>query len=166
MLLEASESETPQPLMLTATLPWAHEVGLAKEVVVQYTVEPGAQHLDDPIGIRWTPAAGGLYPSFEGEIRVLPDEHVYSSILELDGHYTPPLGVLGARFDAVFGHKVAETTIAHLLEGLASGIVARNRIDKWKQTFAHVSAHAEKQSRVRVVSTAMVVRLALPKPVD
>jgi hypothetical protein len=125
---------------------------------VEYTVATGPAHVDEPIGVRWTPFRGGIYPSFEGELRVLEGDRSYPSILELEGHYTPPLGMLGSAFDAAVGHKIAETTAQYLLKGLARGIVARLRSDRWLKTFAQPN-----ENRIRVVKgTCMVERIALP----
>jgi hypothetical protein len=47
------------------------------------------------------------------------------SRLDLDGKYEPPLGPLGAAFDAVFGHRIAEATANVLLESVRDLIEAR-----------------------------------------
>ncbi len=165
MLLGASESNAPHALRLSVKVPWT-EIELAKDVSVEYTVATGPAHIDRPIGVRWKPLPGGIYPSFEGELSVLPGEHSDTSILQLEGHYTPPLGIVGAGFDAAVGHKVAEATVHHLLEGLASGIVAGYRAEKWQEMLSHLKDEAKTENRVRVVNvTAVVERLALPPPV-
>jgi len=163
MLLEGAPEGSPHPLLLAIKVPWTG-IDLAKEVTVEYTVAAGTAHIDEPIGIRWKPLPGGVYPSFDGELRVLHSNHTYSSILELEGHYTPPLGVLGLGFDAAIGHKVAEATIKYLLEGFASGIMAEYRAEEWENVFSQVSG-ANTRSHVQVVSvTSKVEHLALPPP--
>ena len=106
-------------------------------------------------------------PLFDGELRVLLGAHSYSSVLELVGHYTPPLGVLGMGFDAAIGHKVAEATMKYLLEGLASGIVARERTNEWQETASELNKGAELQRHVRVIkATCVVERAMLPPPLS
>ena len=164
MLLEGAPEGSPHPLLLAIKVPWTG-IDLAKEVTVEYTVAAGAAHIDEPIGIRWTPVTGGMYPSFDGELRVLSGNHTYSSILELEGHYTPPLGVLGRGFDAAIGHRVAEATMKYMLEGFASGIMAEYRAEEWEEALLHVSDGADIRGHVQVVSvTSKVEHLALPPP--
>ena len=161
MLLEGSHEEATQALLLTVKVPWTG-IELSKEVNVEYTVPTGPSHIDDPIGVRWTPGTGGVYPSFDGELRVLPGAHSYSSVLELVGHYAPPLGVLGMGFDAAVGHRIAEATIKYLLEGLVSGIVAREHATSWEETLA-----ASHTSEARVIKgTCIIERPMLPPPVS
>lgn len=166
MLLEGSRGEVPQALLLAVKVPWTG-IELSKEVNVEYTVPAGLLRDDDPVGVRWKPTPGGIYPSFHGELHVLPGAHSYSSVLELVGHYTPPLGVLGMGFDAAVGHKVAEATMKYLLEGLASGIVARERTNEWQETASELSRGAELQRHVRVINvTCVVERAMLPPPLS
>jgi hypothetical protein len=164
MLLEESESNSPQPLLVTVHLPWADEIELAKVVDVEYTVASGPAHSDEPVGIRWAPSLGGIYPAFDGELRVREGDHADSSVLELLGHYTPPFGALGMRFDAAVGHKIAESTVKSLLQGFASGIVARNRISKLHDSLTELNELAKSENRVQVVKACMIVRPALPAP--
>jgi hypothetical protein len=42
----------------------------------------------------------------------------------LNGSYEPPLGPVGAAFDAVVGHKIAENTARNLLAMIADSIEA------------------------------------------
>ena len=42
----------------------------------------------------------------------------------LNGSYEPPLGAVGAAFDAVVGHKIAENTARNLLAVIADSIEA------------------------------------------
>ncbi len=166
MLLEGSHGEVPQALLLTVKVPWTG-IELSKEVNVEYTVPAGPSHVDDPVGVRWTPTPGGIYPSFAGELRVLPGAHAYSSVLELVGHYTPPLGVLGMGFDAAVGHKVAEATMKYLLEGLASGIVAREYVSEWQEASTELREEVELQRHVQVIRGVCIVeRPMLPPPVS
>lgn len=160
MLLESSHWGLPQALLLTVKVPWTG-IELSKEVHVEYTVPAGSSH--DIIGVRWTPAPGGIYPSFDGELRVLPGNHAYSSVLELVGHYTPPLGILGKGFDAAVGHKVAEATMKYLLDGLASGILASEHTHQSREFATELRTNAEQKDHVRVIrGTCIIERPMLP----
>ncbi|MGZ3499587.1 MAG: hypothetical protein ACXVAK_18840 [Vulcanimicrobiaceae bacterium] len=123
------ESILPQSLQLTATLPVAN-IELAKDVSVEFAPAADATPGEEGWEVRWTPQAGGIYPSFEGKLTLRPDEDYGFPILELAGEYAPPLGVVGLAFDAAVGHTIASETARHLLAGIASGIVARYRISE------------------------------------
>lgn len=66
--------------------------------------------------IEWEAARGaGFFPHAVAELSVWPVT-AQGSRLELQGIYHPPLGVLGSAIDAAVGHRVAEATVAHLLD--------------------------------------------------
>jgi hypothetical protein len=69
------------------------------------------------LDIEWGPKDGGPYPHFSGTLTT-SDEAVGWSRLDLDGSYTPPLGPVGAAFDATLGHRIAVSTAIELLERL------------------------------------------------
>lgn len=71
------------------------------------------------LDIEWDPKDGGPYPHFKGTLTV-SDEAAGWSRLDLDGEYTPPLGPVGAAFDAVLGGRIAVRTAQELLERLKS----------------------------------------------
>jgi hypothetical protein len=164
MLLDTSRGESPRALLLTVKVPWTG-VELSKEVEVEYTVPAEHSQEENAIGVRWTPERGGMYPSFEGTLRVLPGRHSYSSTFELVGHYTPPLGVLGIGFDAAIGHRVAEATMKYLLEGLVAGVLARERTQEWQAFVSESHRGAETPSHVHVIKgTCVIERPMLPPP--
>jgi hypothetical protein len=68
--------------------------------------------------IDWAPAGGGPYPKFLGFISVEQGDDGSNSWLVLEGFYTPPLGPVGAAFDAVMGHRIAQATAHELLRAL------------------------------------------------
>lgn len=72
------------------------------------------------IAFEWEPEGGGPFPSFNGTLILRP--HSGQTELELKGSYTPPLGEIGAAFDAVVGNKIARTTIRILLENLKAAL--------------------------------------------
>jgi hypothetical protein len=69
-----------------------------------------------------------LFPTFEGRVRLyrVPDG---TSRLELDGHYTPPGGVIGRAADAAAMHAVAQATVEDFVERTA-GVLARNALGR------------------------------------
>lgn len=70
--------------------------------------------------IRWRPHGGGPYPVFRGTLSV--EEGVGNFCrLDLDGSYVPPLGVAGAVFDAVVGHRIAVNAARQLLDEIKTG---------------------------------------------
>lgn len=66
--------------------------------------------------VQWKAAGNGPYPRFDGSLTVCDDEDYDRSLLLLDGAYDPPLGVGGAPFDAIIGHRIAESTGQELLD--------------------------------------------------
>lgn len=119
----APEPPLPSLLQLTAEIPLTH-IELAKDVQVEYTQRDGAT-ADDPWRVHWQPEPGGVYPAFEGELCVRPQEEGDAAILELQGHYRPPLGAVGRAFDAVLGRKIAMETARKLLDGIAHEMQTR-----------------------------------------
>ncbi len=66
---------------------------------------PGNEVMD----IALHPHDGGPYPVFRGTLNA-EEETGMLSRLDLDGEYVPPLGIAGAVFDAVVGHRIAGYT--------------------------------------------------------
>ncbi len=82
------------------------------------------------IGIRWTPRGGGAFPTFIGRLRAESVDESHALVL-LEGRYAAPGGTLGRLFDAVAGTRIAQATLAQLLETVRSVVEAayRTRID-------------------------------------
>ncbi len=74
--------------------------------------------------VNWTPERSGPYPTFNGDLAIENADDYHSFYLVLKGTYEPPLGVLGAAFDAVVGHRIAELTARNLLATIADSIEA------------------------------------------
>jgi hypothetical protein len=70
--------------------------------------------------ITWQPHDGGPYPVFQG---TLSAEEMIGNYcrLDLDGAYVPPLGLAGAVFDVVLGHRIAEAAARELLDDIRIG---------------------------------------------
>ena len=112
----------PQRLELTARLPATH-IDLSKAVMVEFLPHPNG--VEGAWRVRWTPEPGGIYPSFDGTLYA----HAYgetSSVLELTGSYTPPLGAVGVAFDHVLGHKISEDTARIFLLNLSAELKVRS----------------------------------------
>ncbi|MBC5828642.1 MAG: hypothetical protein GIW98_00430 [Candidatus Eremiobacteraeota bacterium] len=95
---------------------------MEKNVIATYAPGSDAMHFDEPWKIHWTPEGGGPYPDFDGELTVRADENYRTSILELTGHYQPPMGVAGAIFDAVAGSHIAKVTAQELLKSIGDAM--------------------------------------------
>jgi hypothetical protein len=71
--------------------------------------------------ISWQPVEPGPLPSFSGTIFIGASEtHEDQSIVTLDGHYHPPLGVVGEMFDALVGKRIAEASASDLMNRVAA----------------------------------------------
>jgi hypothetical protein len=102
-------------------------VRLVKEVDVTYSRGVDPMHFDQVWIVNWQPHGGGPYPAFSGTLTVRADEDYTGCILELAGAYEPPMGALGAAFDAVVGSRLAAGTAAELLRALGERLQARYR---------------------------------------
>lgn len=61
--------------------------------------------------IEWQAAQQpGWFPSMTGTLSLYPLSATETQ-LELEAHYVPPLGVLGATVDSVIGHRIARASI-------------------------------------------------------
>jgi hypothetical protein len=70
--------------------------------------------------IAWQPVGAGPFPAFAGTIFISASEaDEAESILALDGHYHPPLGVAGDVFDAILGKHIAQASASDLLERIS-----------------------------------------------
>lgn len=72
--------------------------------------------------VEWAPAPAGPYPRFSGTMRLLPATDSRQSVLDVTGTYEPPLGALGAAFDAMLGNRIAAATLRAFAHDLASQI--------------------------------------------
>ena len=111
--------------VLTLTVPLKSlgvpsEFGLSQSVRVRFLSERrtplSTRRGYEGMSLEWEPEGGGPFPRFEGKLILHPNSG--QTELELKGGYTPPLGEIGAAFDAVIGNKIARATIRILLENL------------------------------------------------
>jgi hypothetical protein len=71
--------------------------------------------------ISWSAHDGGPYPIFRGTLSVVETGGNFCR-LDLDGGYVPPLGLAGAVFDAVLGHRIAVAAARELLDDIRIGV--------------------------------------------
>jgi hypothetical protein len=96
---------------------------LQQPVQIQYArrpdqAEPGRAH--DAFEVCWT-AGSPFFPDFRGTLR-LRIASVDETRLSLEGEYRPPLGLLGAVFDALAGRWIARATLSDFLDRLAGAM--------------------------------------------
>lgn len=107
-----------------------HDIGLPTHFTLEHDVRATLFRVpDDELAttgfrIEWSAAGGGPYPRFTGWLFLQRGADEATSLLELEGTYTPPFGPLGAIFDATIGKKIAEVTAAALLADIVSQIEA------------------------------------------
>jgi hypothetical protein len=92
------------------------ELELERAVTVEFRTQRNKLLIGrDPerIDVAWSPKDGGPYPDFKGSIAIQPASG--NTELELHGEYEPPLGFVGAAFDAVLGNRIAQATANALL---------------------------------------------------
>ncbi len=125
--------ETLEPLAtsgresaMTLSLPLG-DLAVRKEVTVTFRPGSDPRHFDEPWTVHWEPKGGGPYPAFDGTLTVRAAEDYDSAILELDGTYVPPLGMVGAAFDAVAGSRIATATAHTLLRSIGDRMEERYR---------------------------------------
>lgn len=71
------------------------------------------------IELRWKAADDpGLFPTMKAELALYPLSSTETQ-LDLTGHYTPPLGPLGAALDVLIGHRVAEACVHQFVVDVA-----------------------------------------------
>jgi hypothetical protein len=83
------------------------------------------QSTSDPhltYSITWAAKGAGQLPEFAGALAVERLSNADCFGLLLSGHYEPPLGMLGAVFDAVLGRRIAHGSAQSLLRSIAAGI--------------------------------------------
>ncbi len=100
-------------------------IDMAKGVDVRVSRAVDPMHFDEPWAVTWEPRGGGPFPTFSGTLSVRADEDWNVAALELDGAYTPPMGVPGAAFDHVLGSHIATSTAKALLSEIGDRIVER-----------------------------------------
>ncbi len=74
------------------------------------------------VALSWEAAkATALFPSMDAELSAWP-LFATETQLEIEGRYTPPMGVVGTAVDAMVGHRVAEAVVHRFLEEIVEQI--------------------------------------------
>jgi len=107
-----------------------HDLEVAKDVDVTVSQGVDPMHFDRPWNVTWVPHGGGPFPGFVGTLTVRADEDWNVAVLELDGTYDPPLGLVGEAFDLLLGARLATTTAEALLRDLGDRIVAKHAAEE------------------------------------
>jgi len=93
-------------------------ISLARSVIA--TIQPHRRPSDmtPRFDVQWAPEKAGPLPLFSGELVVMAHEDYRSFDLCLRGDYEPPMGIVGAGFDAAIGNRVAHATADQLLHSV------------------------------------------------
>ncbi|HTV93575.1 MAG TPA: hypothetical protein VMG98_12745 [Verrucomicrobiae bacterium] len=110
---------------LTLVIP-AVGAEIGKDVTVSVGAAVDPRHFDEPWRLHWEPVSGP-YPTFDGTLTIRADEDYTTSILELQGDYQPPLGAVGAAFNAVLGSRIAHETAREFLRKLGQSLESQYR---------------------------------------
>jgi hypothetical protein len=74
------------------------------------------------VAIGWEAArTPSLFPLMSGQLSIWPLTSSETQI-ELEGTYTPPLGLVGVALDATVGHRIAEASVTRFVEDLVRRI--------------------------------------------
>ena len=93
---------------------------LSREVTVTLG-DPERKRSLTRIPVSWRVPGNGSFPVFRGffEVQPLSSRDIQLSLL---GYYHPPFGAIGAVFDVVLGHKIAESTTHYLIDEICRAI--------------------------------------------
>jgi len=130
----SADSRGQAMLQLTSTVgPEAgSHVTIKRDATATFAPASGAGGLEYQVLIDWAPTTKEPLPKFSGVFRVQWEEDYGQCRLVLEGHYDPPLGVVGKAFDAVVGHRIARDTVTTMLEQLRLDIEAAHRKETGK----------------------------------
>ena len=82
--------------------------------------DPTRDH--DALVVEWHVHGPLPLPRFQGLITARPNG--ICTTLQIQGHYTPPFGIVGRVLDAVLGRQIARRTLERLLDHIAAYINA------------------------------------------
>jgi len=120
----AAQTGDERLMHLTFAIPAVQGAEVGKDVAVTVKAAADPMHFDQPWSLHWKPVSG-LFPTFDGTLTVRADESYASSMLELEGTYSPPLGAAGVAFDTLIGQRVAAETARELLRRIGTTIESR-----------------------------------------
>ena len=97
---------------------------LEKAAVVTLVPAPRPADMTPRCALRWESEQPGPYPIFDGELTVGSDDDYNAFWLVIAGTYQPPGGLVGQVFDALVGHRIAETVTRGLGDAVRAEIEA------------------------------------------
>jgi hypothetical protein len=103
---------------------------LERAVIVTLRPAHRAADMTPRYTVAWAPEEPGPFPLFAGELRVDGAEDYDAFWLVLEGSYEPPLGLVGAAFDAILGARIASTCARNLLAQIAESVEAAFAADE------------------------------------
>jgi len=122
--LERGSHVNGAELALRFPLPHFIFEGLTLEKRVKVRVKYGAGNTGSrPLTIAWQPVGKGPLPGFDGTLAATAETET-TCRLTIEGSYTPPGGIAGAVFDHLIGVRIANATIAALLQQFQQAIEA------------------------------------------
>jgi hypothetical protein len=99
-------------------------VRLERTAIATITVRHTPGDMLPHYAVTWAAERGGPFPTFNGDLAIEAGDDYASFYLVLRGSYEPPLGAVGAAFDAVVGHRIAVLTARNLISVIADSIEA------------------------------------------
>ncbi|HTU68929.1 MAG TPA: hypothetical protein VMF11_01295 [Candidatus Baltobacteraceae bacterium] len=116
-------------MRLRVVLDGSH-VAIEREVRVTARAGRDDEGLNDLVRITWQPEGTVVFPQFEGTLVAWGGEDPASSVIELRGHYAPPLGAAGQVFDEAIGLRIAQATAHEFLRDIKREIESRAKFTK------------------------------------
>ena len=120
---------------LASTLHFAvqgFEMGVDVNIELREVFDERSVALNSPVTrvrLGWKAArAASLFPQLEGTLSAWPLSANETQI-ELDGTYTPPLGMVGQALDALVFHRMAEAVVHRFLEDIVEQLRSALRRD-------------------------------------
>lgn len=113
------------------------EIGAAIAINV-LGIEEQTDRFDTPstkVRLEWKAARrAGLFPQMRATLTVTP-ESSNEVLLDLEGRYVPPLGLVGSAADSLMLHRLAESAVGHFIGEVAERL--RHELEP-----APIAAHA------------------------
>ena len=101
------------------------EIATDVELHVRGIVEaPGPMGPTTVLRLEWRATKSPeVFPTMAATLAIYPLA-ANETQLDFTGHYSPPLGLMGAALDAIAGHRIAAGTVNRFVEEIAAGLSA------------------------------------------
>ncbi len=93
-------------------------LSLEREASIEARKTRDDDNLNDVVRVSWKTEGSPLFPEFNGVLVVWGEADPHRSFVEIDGEYTPPLGMAGEAFDELVGARIAKATAREFLNDL------------------------------------------------